>query len=53
MLLKGSYCVGEHFVDPHCAFVVRKPPTVFLASLPTSDWCMENLKELQNDQSFK
>ena len=19
MLLKGAYCVGEHFVDPHCA----------------------------------
>ena len=18
MLLKGAYCVGEHFVDPHC-----------------------------------
>ena len=20
MLLKGAYCVGEHFVDPHCTF---------------------------------
>ena len=20
MLLKGAYCVGEHFVDPHCAY---------------------------------
>ena len=23
MLLKGAYCVGEHFVDPQC-FLVRK-----------------------------
>ena len=20
MLLKGAYCVGEHFVDPQCTF---------------------------------
>ena len=22
MLLKGAYCVGEHFVDPHSLLVV-------------------------------
>ena len=21
MLLKGAYCVGEHFVDPHTSFI--------------------------------
>ena len=24
MLLKGAYCVGEHFVDPQCALAVNK-----------------------------
>ena len=21
MLLKGAYCVGEHFVDPQCSYL--------------------------------
>ena len=24
MLLKGAYCVGEHFVDPQCVHVTDK-----------------------------
>ena len=23
MLLKGAYCVGEHFVDPHGSYLSR------------------------------
>ena len=23
MLLKGAYCVGEHFVDPQCSKVIH------------------------------
>ena len=29
MLLKGAYCVGEHFVDPHSPFLQKlysRPP---------------------------
>ena len=27
MLLKGAYCVGEHFVDPQCTFFAAERRT--------------------------
>ena len=35
MLLKGAYCVGEHFVDPQRAVKPVKPSSkIFLLTVP-------------------
>ena len=30
MLLKGAYCVGEHFVDPHCTPEIKVNSPLFV-----------------------